>query len=369
MLAKAPVQQLIEHSKANRALAGNLLPLNNNECFLNLEDVSSVTVVEDDPKGAMPIAFGIFNRCSPNQVYCAIVATSPAYEANYVTVEKVKCKNTDLGLSQDCPSRNSILKMTGAFPELPDLSGLPQYFSAFAEPPLRPLLTCVIDQLIDQTVGHNNVEMKRNMTVDLYDAVSGQHEHSDILWRDFSGFVVADRYRYSEIIISSEKLLDIVSKNCGAKELISEDGNKTNFNVESVSAANRSILVDYDQDVAVMNRQDYVEYLLGLSGISGTVAIGSHQPLGYILSLNGRILQLYAENENVANNLLLEHIKRNVQEAEVSFFVRRDESWITDALVKNATSVRRVRRFHTRILPSSVKWSNVFFYNMGVHLF
>ncbi|KAI1732126.1 hypothetical protein Ddc_00978 [Ditylenchus destructor] len=313
MLAKIPLQHLVERSKVNRALAGSLLPLNNNECFLNLEDVSSVTVVEDDPKGAVPVAFGIFNRCSPNQIYCAIVTTSPAYEANYVTVEKIKCKNSDLGLPEDSPSRNSLLKMTSAFPELPDLSGLPQYFSAFAEPALRPLLTCVIDQLIDQTVGHYNVEMKRNMTVDLYDAEAGEPEHSDVLWRDFSGFVVADRYRYSEIVISREKLMNVVSNTCDAKEISREEGSKTLFNIELMTKANQSLLVDYDQDVAVMNRQEYVEYLLGLSGIKGMIAIDSmqHQPLGYILSLNGRVLQLYAENENVASHLMFEHIKKN----------------------------------------------------------
>jgi len=57
--------------------------------------------------------------------------------------------------------------------ELPDLTGLPHYFTAFCEAAARPLLQCVIDELIENTCGHYDVEMKRNITVDLYDTKAG----------------------------------------------------------------------------------------------------------------------------------------------------------------------------------------------------
>jgi hypothetical protein len=69
MLATADLFKLVENTKANQALCGNLLPLNNNASILDVEGLNSLTVVEDDPAvGAVPIAFGVFNVCTPSQV-------------------------------------------------------------------------------------------------------------------------------------------------------------------------------------------------------------------------------------------------------------------------------------------------------------
>uniref|UniRef100_A0A915DAL6 DUF7596 domain-containing protein n=1 Tax=Ditylenchus dipsaci TaxID=166011 RepID=A0A915DAL6_9BILA len=374
MLAKAQLQHLVKSTKTNRVLDGNLLPLNNNECFLNLEEVSSVTVVEDDPKGAVPVAFGIFNRCSSNQIYCSIVAVSPNYEHNFVNAEKVKCKTTELGLTGDTSSnQHSLLKLTEVMSELPDLSGLPQYFSAFAEPVARPLLTCVVDQLIEQTVGNQNVEMGRNF-IDLYDSEAGLPEHSDALWRDYSGFVVADRFRYCEINIARNDLLDVIKssleKNSATKQILQDDGTFLPYRIESISKATLGLVTEYDQSVALMSRDDYLEYLVGLGGVSGKVAIDAqNQPQGYILTLNSRVLQCYGENVDVANHLLVEHISENIKTHQLSLFVRLGkDDWIAEKLVAVASKVRRVRRFHTRIVPASVKWNKVYSLNMGVHL-
>jgi len=375
MLAKAQIQRLVKNSKVDKALDGNLLPLNNNECFLNLGDVSSVTVVDDDPKGAVPVAFGLFNRCSSNQVYCSIVAVSPNYENNFVNTQKVKCKIAELGLTDDCSTnQHSLLKLTDVFPELPDLSGLPQYFSAFAEPVARPLLTCVVDQLIEQTVGTFNVEMMRNLTVDLYDSHAGLHEHSDKLWRDFSGFVVADRFRYCEININRKTFLEVVKQGFkvapAVKEILQDDGTMMPYRIEPISKKNISLIAEYDQTIALMNREDYLEYLVGLTGVTGVVALDAqNQPQGYVLSLNERILQCYAEDVDVASHLLLENFANNTSVDQLSLFVRLGGDWVAENLVEKATTVRRVRRFHTRIVPTSVKWSKIFAYNMGVHLF
>jgi hypothetical protein len=274
MLAQIEVQRLVDASKIDRALQGNLLPLNNNDCFLNLADISSVTVVEEDPaKGAVPIAFGLCNRCSANQVYCSIVAVTPRHENGFVCAQQIKSKMGELGLSEDCTTKqHSLLKLTNVFEELPDLSGLPQYFSAFAEPIARPLLSCVVDQLIDQTVGHKNVEISRNLTVDLYDNSSNLPEHPDYLWRDFSGFVVADRYRYCEIIVSKNSCLDVlknaISAGSSKKEFVHDDGTTLPFRVESINKTNVGLVLEFDQTIALMNREDYLEYLVGLTEVS-----------------------------------------------------------------------------------------------------
>lgn len=53
------------------------------------------------------------------------------------------------------------------------MSSLPQYYSAFAVRDVYPLHQCIVDTLIDNTVGHRNMDMKRNITVDLYDTHTG----------------------------------------------------------------------------------------------------------------------------------------------------------------------------------------------------
>jgi hypothetical protein len=67
MLATSDLFKLVENTKANQALCGNLLPLNNNPSILDIEGLNSLTVVEDDPAGAIPVAFGLFNMCTPSQ--------------------------------------------------------------------------------------------------------------------------------------------------------------------------------------------------------------------------------------------------------------------------------------------------------------
>lgn len=68
MLASTDLFKLVENTKANQSLCGNLLPLNNNASILDVEGLNSLTVVEDDPAGAIPVAFGLFNMCTPSQV-------------------------------------------------------------------------------------------------------------------------------------------------------------------------------------------------------------------------------------------------------------------------------------------------------------
>lgn len=70
MLAKIETQRLVKDSKISSTLGiENLLPINNNKCILDIQGITSVTVVEDDPKvGTKPVAFGILNRCTSNNV-------------------------------------------------------------------------------------------------------------------------------------------------------------------------------------------------------------------------------------------------------------------------------------------------------------
>lgn len=127
MLATNDLFKLVENTKANQALCGNLLPLNNNPSILDIEGLNSLTVVEDDPAGAIPVAFGVFNMCTPSQVwvpyfvqktlftifkgYCSVVSASNRYDNVFVNLELVKSKAQDLGISEENADNHAVFKV------------------------------------------------------------------------------------------------------------------------------------------------------------------------------------------------------------------------------------------------------------------
>ncbi|KAH7732244.1 Protein T03G6.1 [Aphelenchoides avenae] len=365
MLATAPVYALVEDSKPNRVLAGNLLPANNNKSILELEEMSSVTIVEETSKGVTPVAFGLFHQCNAVQAYCNVVVQDNTYKNDFVTVEKVKAKSEELGVPEDTAHRHTVLKVAKFVNELRDITTLPQYFSAFGEREARPLHQCIIDSLVDQTVGakHWNVDLRCNLTVDLYDDKSDIHEKdSDDIWRDYDGFVVGDRFRYAEVEIERTKLIEVL-------ESVAAFDSDVSF--ESLNEKSAVFFQDYDSNVTTMDREAYLTYLFTLPNVAGTIMFdATKQPVGYVLSLGGRILQCYAEGEEYMSQLLHNHCNNRMTDTSISFFTRLDEKFpVTEKIREAAKHTRRIRRFHTRAVPASVKWPKVYLLNVGVHLF
>jgi hypothetical protein len=362
MLGTASIQRLVEGNKAESALCGNIMPANNNNSILALDDISTVTVLREEVTEAVPVAFGLVNQCSPVQVYCNVVVASNKYDDVFVTVEEVKAKGVPLGAPEKTAHRHSVLQIANVVKELPDLSTLPQYFSAFQERSARPLHQCVVDALVDQTTGHHNVSLKCNYTVDLYDKESDVSEkQSDDIWRDFDGFIVGDRYRYSQLEIQKNALVEVVRK---------YDQNSFELRLEPLSAKTFSLFTDYDHSVTTMDREEYLEYLFALPGIAGTVALDeSMQPVGYILSRQQHILQCYAESGEIMCRLFADHCSK-MDAFTLTLFIKLDESVpVTEALRNAAKSCRRIRRFHTKTVPRTVEWTKVFSLNIGVNLF
>ncbi|KAK0397748.1 hypothetical protein QR680_002250 [Steinernema hermaphroditum] len=345
------VNELITGTKTQRALNGGLLPLNNNASVLEVAEISTVTVVDTD--GETPVAFGAFNRYSANQAYCMLNEIVDKYRKNYVKVEKVEKEGAD--------KRNMMLKIADVVEERTSLGGLPQYFNAFAERMARPLLQHVVDALLENTVGTGNMDVKKNITVDLYDGMNPEYNtFDDALWRDFSGFVVTDRYRYFEIDIPKNSLIDVVSK---------QEKSGATLRFDDLNKKSEPFFGDYDSCVAIAHRQDFLDFFTRLHGVKGTIAFDEgNEPAGYVLSLHDRILQCYAETAQISNELLAKHVS-SMEADTVKMFIRHDDEWIGKDLLASATSTRRVRRFHTRTMPAQVKWSKVFVVNTGLNLF
>lgn len=383
------IQQLVSGTKSDNAFPGALLPTNNNRAFTELDNVHMTAVVlnnnnddamqkkEDASAVPVPVAFALVYRCSPNQLYFSLISMQRQFENGYVNVE---CVNNDADAENVLCKipRHSLLKINEIRYSLPDLSGLPDYFSAFAEPLARPLLQCIVDRLMLDCFGTTfNVEFSRNMTVDLYDntdesAAGRIMEHPDELWRDAAGFLVADRFQHREIGIKCSSLLSAL-ENTGADET-QMPAASSSVSIRALCPATRCHFHDYDASMYVMDREEYVDFLLGMNQIHGVVAVDEQeqQTVGYALGLPGRVLQCYADNEAIAGVLLraLLLATSTPPDSEVCMFLRLGNDHALHAkIVPNATWVRRVRRFHTRIVPSNVKWSKVFALNVGAHLF
>jgi len=287
------------------------------------------------------------------------VALKKEYESNFIAMERVK--SMDMGVPDDVAAKHSCYKITKVVDEEEDVSSMPQYFSAFAVHDVYPLQQHVVDALVEQTVGHVNIDMRRNITVDLYDTHSGRYaELSDALWRDRSGFMVADRARFAEIDISRSALLAVLAKPSAPRD--------DTLTFEPLNPRTAAAFLEYDTDVVTLDRVNYLEHLFGLNGVKGTVAFDvQRRPCGYVLSLGGRVLQCYGESPAIATSVLAKHASQMI-EPNVSMFIRVDATWLSEELKASALAVRRVRRFHTRIVPTQVKWHKVFALNMGSHL-
>lgn len=53
----------------------------------------------------------------------------------------------------------------------------------------------------------------------------------------------------------------------------------------------------------------------------------------------------------------------------ITMFMHECNGWICKELLNEARQVNRIHRFHSRILPTHVKWENVFLMNIGIHIF
>nr|CAD2196055.1 unnamed protein product [Meloidogyne enterolobii] len=314
---------IISNTKLNKSVGGALFNENNNNSFIKLENVYSTTILDKEKDNL--IGFGLAYLQSPNQII------------NFKQI-------------------------------LPDLSTLPQYFTAFAEPLARPLLQCIVEELAKQCFGNTfNMELTKNMSVDIYDSNSGMEEYSTKLWRDSAGFIVTDRFRYFEIKIKKENLINLFKNNPSLSSTIS---------ILPLNSQTKTLFSIYDQNISSFGRDDYLEFLFKLNGVTGFVAINNedNQPLGYLIGLNegGRILQCYAENGEIASLLLNSFILSNTTTI-YSMFIRicssEKENKLNEKLMEKAENVIRVCRYHSRIFPTNIQWSKIFILNIGANLF
>jgi hypothetical protein len=344
----AQIDTLIRDSAARRAKILAQLSVVADRSVLQLNDTTTVFVVDAD--GSKVVAFAAVLRYSANQAYCMIAEIDE-------TIRPLTVHVTELADFDKWPADKDhvALKLTKMSDKQKDRRLLPIYVQAHVRPSGRLALEHVIDTVIEHSLGVDNLELKKNVTVDLYatDATA--------IWRDRAGFCVTDRNQYAELCIDRRATIDTLNA------FVTEC--QPNIVISPIDNTNRAHLIEYDQTVSQLQRHDFIEYLTSLPNVYGVVAreaADEQRVVGYALATDGHVMCCYGESTAIAYALLI-NIFEQFSADTVTLNVRAGSS-IADTLAAVSTETRRVYRYHTRAVPSQAKWDKVHVLNIGLHL-
>uniref|UniRef100_A0A0R3RR81 Acetyltransf_18 domain-containing protein n=1 Tax=Elaeophora elaphi TaxID=1147741 RepID=A0A0R3RR81_9BILA len=358
------VCQFLEHvGFPHSLLCDHFLPDNNNLTFPDTKNVVTVTVL-DNLETNLPagvVAFGAMHMYTSNQsqelqAYLMFCKCDLKYATKSVTIKECEqdehCRNID-----KCSQR--FMKISGVWNKEIDYSRLPIYSSAFEDRRQQHLLVHVYEQLVNATLKTRNMDVYKNITVDLYDTdLFVGTEKTRQLYRDLMGFIVTDKTRHFQITIEKSNLQAITKQTRNAETTYMELNSESELH-----------FFEYDSVVAFMNRHDYLDFLYHINGVLGILAIEKQRPVGYVLAVNNHILQCYADTPEIACDLIWKLSNKMSDQIPITMFMRECSDWICEGLVNKARQINRIHRFHSRILPSRVKWENVFLMNIGTHIF
>lgn len=79
----------------------------------------------------------------------------------------------------------------------------------FHNHPERLILEHLIDNLAESMLGVTNLELKKNITIDVFDSDSDTH------LRDSAGFIVTDRLQFEQVTVASKELLAVLESDPG----------------------------------------------------------------------------------------------------------------------------------------------------------
>ncbi|GMR62978.1 hypothetical protein PMAYCL1PPCAC_33173, partial [Pristionchus mayeri] len=346
MLAQPILSSFIENSLTVKVLPSGVLPLNNNPGLVEIANFTTATVVDRD--GETPVAFGIMSKCNSKQAYCMVGKVADSYARHSVIVVKIQ-----EGEEED--RKNAVFKIVEATPGAVDKSLMRPYNAVFGEEDKKFLQVTLADSLIEQTVGTFNMDMEKNITIDI---VGAETENMDI-WRDRTGFVVADNHRFAQLTVPKTRLLDVFSS----------DASKCSSTISTINKDNIGDVLDFDETVTMYNRSAYLNYLLGNEQITGFVAsYGAGSVAGYALASKDRILALYAESSETASKLITSIASHSASD-EITFFANLGVNTFIDGLRETASKIELVTRLHTRTRNVQVKWNKVMIANIGLSIF
>lgn len=83
------------------------------------------------------------------------------------------------------------------------------YIQVHYNPDERLVVEHLIDNLAETTLGRTNLELKKNVTIDVFDSDGSQ------FLRDNAGFIVTDRLQFHQITVDAQQMLRLLSPELG----------------------------------------------------------------------------------------------------------------------------------------------------------
>ncbi|KHJ99938.1 hypothetical protein OESDEN_00001, partial [Oesophagostomum dentatum] len=360
MLAAPSLASLAEKSLANYVLGGGLLPLNNNAAFIRESTAVIVTIVDQEGRA---IACGAVSMYSAKQAYCVLGEVSDEYRNHTIWVEEVPSEKKE----------TRVYRITRSVPHIVDRTAPTLFETVFADHKGRPTLLHLVDALVDCSVGKINLDLNKNLTIDLFQGKEKNSEELVSQWRDISGFVVSDKYRFEEVLIdrynwteheknekkNSEELVAqwrdisgfVVSDKYRFEEVlidrctrIGHEKNEKSYltdlkqrgstvTIEKIDKENLLPVLDYDGEVSIYDRTEHVTALLRTPGVSGSVALRDGQTCGYALSCKNRVLLCYAESDEVFKQLI-SSLAHDMKYIQCKMFVRNGVHAVTQKIIE-----------------------------------
>jgi len=334
----AQVDALIHDNASRRSKILEHLAIGGDDrSVMRLNDTTTVAIVDSD--GANVVAFAAVLRYSTNQAYCLLAEVHESVR-HPLSVHIEPMADDD-----------HRLKLTKTSEKAKDRRLMPIYVQTHVRPAGRLTLEHLIDAVVERALGVENLELKKNVTVDLYAS------DATAIWRDRAGFCVTDRHQYAELTIDRQKAID---------RLTNTDESVT---IRSIGGGDIAKLVEYDQTVTQLQRHDFIAYLVGLPNICSAIAYDDEERIiGYALGINSHIMCCYAESEHVANALLVNVIQQFAKTTTSITLNVRKSTTLDEMLASVTTEARRIYRYHTRAVPAQTKWDKVHVLNIGLHL-
>ncbi|CAD5225567.1 unnamed protein product [Bursaphelenchus xylophilus] len=298
-------------------------------------------VKSDDGK---TVATAALMRVSHNMAYFSLIHVDSVIAQKAVTVST----------PEDDPLN---LKLGEIYDNLPFRHHYPIYIQVHHNNPERLVLEHLLDNLAETVLGRNNLELKKNVTIDLLDSDGDAH------FRDRLGFFVTDRQQFVQLTVAAAEAGKVLKKS-------------SDYKVEKFRATEFQDLVDFDNTLSTQTRDEFLEALTKKVQVfvvkpAKQVVIDEDEkkPLalaGYAFVHGDRILSLYADNDEIAQTLLSGIVEAT--KAKQFTLATSTSHWRQLAALPNTQS-RPIYRRHTRAVPANVKWDRIFAFNVGINLF
>ncbi|CAK5049110.1 unnamed protein product [Meloidogyne enterolobii] len=258
------------------------------------------------------------------------------------------------------------MRIDAIFDQHPDRTFMPMFIQVHYNPEERLVLEHLVDQLAERTLGRYNLELRKNMTIDVFDS------DRDSFLRDNAGFIIADKLRLQQITINTVEALNKLNL---SKEI----------KVTKVNKEDYELLLEYDATLSTHNRAEFLEFLFAKNRVYAAKLdsketekvknvegenefIEQKGPIlaGYLVASNETVMCIYANDQNIAESLLFKYM----EDSKFSFVKMccTSNQWQNLRSLKTLKT-RPIYRRHTRTIPTNLKYDRIFALNVGMNIF